>query len=99
MNNFPNRGFYRGNIEAALKDFGIAIVPTDDEASAITATVPPSTESAIGDEAVALASSPSLSPKLQGFTGNQCPKCFSMKMLATGHCETCQNCGETSSCG
>ncbi len=34
----------------------------------------------------------------QGFTGDECPKCSSMKMVHTGHCNTCQSCGETTGC-
>lgn len=33
-----------------------------------------------------------------GFTGNTCSKCLGTHMLQTGHCETCQDCGETSAC-
>jgi hypothetical protein len=33
------------------------------------------------------------------FTGNTCSKCFMAMMIRTGSCETCVNCGDTSSCG
>lgn len=38
------------------------------------------------------------SPQGMGFTGNECTHCGSTRMLQTGHCETCQDCGETSAC-
>jgi hypothetical protein len=35
-----------------------------------------------------------------GFTGNVCGRCSSSKMVRTGPCETCQECGTTSGgCG
>lgn len=33
-----------------------------------------------------------------GFTGNPCPICESMRMVHTGHCDTCQECGNTTGC-
>ena len=35
---------------------------------------------------------------LQGFTGDQCDNCGSMKMQQTGHCKTCAECGTTTGC-
>jgi hypothetical protein len=35
----------------------------------------------------------------QQFTGNTCSKCYMAMMIRTGSCETCLNCGDTSSCG
>jgi ribonucleoside-diphosphate reductase alpha chain len=34
----------------------------------------------------------------QGFTGNQCTQCNSMRMRVAGHCEVCEECGSSSSC-
>ena len=36
---------------------------------------------------------------LSGFTGEACTKCQSMKVIRTGTCGTCTDCGETTSCG
>lgn len=35
----------------------------------------------------------------QGFTGESCSKCGSLRVLRTGKCATCADCGETTSCG
>jgi hypothetical protein len=37
--------------------------------------------------------------KAQIGTGNICPSCGSGNLKRTGACETCQECGEKSSCG
>lgn len=34
----------------------------------------------------------------QGFTGNQCSNCGSMRMKVSGHCEVCAECGTTTGC-
>jgi len=34
----------------------------------------------------------------QGFTGNSCTQCGSMRMQVAGHCEVCQECGTTTGC-
>lgn len=34
-----------------------------------------------------------------GFTGESCQQCQSMKMVRTGTCSTCQDCGFSPSCG
>jgi hypothetical protein len=34
----------------------------------------------------------------QGYTGDTCSNCQSLKMVKTGTCSTCQNCGTTSGC-
>jgi hypothetical protein len=39
-----------------------------------------------------------LEAKAQGFTGNQCTNCNSMKMKVSGHCEVCVDCGTTTGC-
>ncbi|VVB57354.1 Uncharacterised protein [uncultured archaeon] len=36
--------------------------------------------------------------RAQGFTGDSCPACGSMKMKRNGTCEVCVECGETSGC-
>lgn len=36
--------------------------------------------------------------RAQGFTGNQCSQCYSMRMQVSGHCEVCQDCGSSSGC-
>lgn len=35
----------------------------------------------------------------QGFSGDVCTKCGSSRMVRTGSCATCQECGDSSSCG
>jgi hypothetical protein len=34
-----------------------------------------------------------------GYTGNVCDSCGSIKMVRSGTCEVCQECGRTSGCG
>lgn len=34
----------------------------------------------------------------QGFTGDQCSHCQSMKMQVAGHCMVCADCGTTTGC-
>ncbi len=34
-----------------------------------------------------------------GYTGNACPSCGSVRVVRSGACETCNECGTTSSCG
>lgn len=38
------------------------------------------------------------SAKAQGFTGEQCPSCGSMKVKQNGACQVCVDCGETTGC-
>lgn len=33
-----------------------------------------------------------------GYTGDSCDRCGSMRMKHTGHCNTCEECGETTGC-
>lgn len=45
---------------------------------------------------------PTLSQKSsreEGYTGDVCATCGSMKMIRTGTCQTCQDCYSTSGCG
>ena len=39
-----------------------------------------------------------VSAKDMGYTGNCCARCGSMKMVKSGSCDCCQECGETSGC-
>lgn len=34
----------------------------------------------------------------QGYTGDQCSNCFSMRMQVAGHCTVCADCGTTTGC-
>lgn len=34
----------------------------------------------------------------QGYTGDQCSNCFSMRMQVAGHCMVCADCGTTTGC-
>lgn len=36
--------------------------------------------------------------KGSGYTGNECTYCNSMLMTISGHCEKCEDCGESSGC-
>lgn len=35
----------------------------------------------------------------QGYTGNECDHCGSMRMRQAGTCEVCDDCGESGACG
>lgn len=39
-----------------------------------------------------------LTPAQMGYTGDTCAVCQSTRMLRTGHCSTCQDCGSTTDC-
>jgi len=39
-----------------------------------------------------------LQTRQNGFTGNTCSNCGSARMVTSGHCETCQDCGTTTGC-
>ena len=41
---------------------------------------------------------PARAAREQGFTGDECPKCQSLKMRRNGACLLCAECGETSGC-
>jgi ribonucleoside-diphosphate reductase alpha chain len=36
--------------------------------------------------------------KQMGYTGNECQTCGSSKMKVSGHCEVCEDCGNSSGC-
>jgi hypothetical protein len=36
--------------------------------------------------------------KGQGYTGDQCTNCNSMRMLIAGHCQVCEDCGTSTGC-
>lgn len=36
--------------------------------------------------------------KQMGYTGNECHVCGSSKMKVSGHCEVCEDCGQTTGC-
>jgi ribonucleoside-diphosphate reductase alpha chain len=38
------------------------------------------------------------SARQQGFTGNTCLHCSGSRMKRAGHCEVCEDCGETTGC-
>jgi ribonucleoside-diphosphate reductase alpha chain len=35
---------------------------------------------------------------MQGYTGDQCSNCNSMRMKVSGHCMVCEDCGTTTGC-
>jgi ribonucleoside-diphosphate reductase alpha chain len=37
--------------------------------------------------------------RVEGFSGDVCPQCSSIKMIRAGVCLTCVDCGSTSGCG
>jgi hypothetical protein len=37
--------------------------------------------------------------RASGYSGDTCHKCGSLKVIRTGTCGTCQDCGESTSCG
>lgn len=51
----------------------------------------------IGDSVLIDVQSP-LDPRQMGYTGDVCKNCQSTRVIHTGHCDTCQDCGETTSC-
>lgn len=42
--------------------------------------------------------SPAEFARSQGYTGDQCTHCNSMRMKTAGHCMVCEDCGTTTGC-
>ncbi len=57
-----------------------------------------SVEAAASKLASELESDSSKDAKMQGYTGEQCENCGSMKVKRNGSCTVCSECGETSGC-
>ena len=99
VENWPGRGFYRGNKQKMVKDamrFGDSRIATPmvrtEEIVAMMATVtldPPH-----------IAATEHGDPKAMGYTGNACQNedCGSTRMVISGHCEVCLDCGTSSGC-
>lgn len=95
VENWPGRGYYRGNKQAMFNDamrLGGAVVAAPipnierkPPPPSVAATVLPTTMSR--DEA-----------KAKGYTGNTCQDCGSTSMKIAGHCEVCDDCGASSGC-
>lgn len=91
-------GYYRlgGNVPGkiiAYVDGPVDLINFRGEVIAAGPNIPASRVTAEGLEPIELPT-----PRGLGFTGNECTHCSSTRMLQTGHCETCQDCGETSAC-
>jgi len=41
---------------------------------------------------------PKPDPKAMGYTGNMCSTCGGVRMIRTGVCECCQDCGTSAGC-
>lgn len=99
MENWPGRGFYRGDKEAMLADahrvMGIVATPPD------TRRTPP----ASGHDD-AMRPLPAIEATLtardfarsQGYTGDTCSNCGGAHMQVAGHCTVCADCGTTTGC-
>lgn len=97
VENWPDRGFYRGNKQKMVEDamrFGGTIV-----INPLSTTTPiPAIEPEPPQPHIA-ATEPG-DPKSMGYTGNSCqnPDCGSLRMVVSGHCEVCLDCGSSSGC-
>lgn len=61
-------------------------------------TMPSATAPAIAETIIGDAKLTSAGARQQGYTGNQCTQCSSMRMKIAGHCEVCEECGSSSGC-
>lgn len=105
MTNFAGRGYYRGDLYAMVKDSLDAfdrLPPEEQEAMRKAQQVSwLRGELAIGldereekDRAIYQRQA----ARSQGYTGDQCSHCNSMRMKVAGHCMVCEDCGTTTGC-
>lgn len=97
IENWPGRGYYRGNKQAAIADamrLGGAVVISSKPTPSEAVIAPPPK---LLDPPFIAATEPG-DPKSMGYTGNQCTGCNSMRMVVSGHCEVCLDCGNSSGC-
>lgn len=95
VENWPGRGFYRGDKNAAIADalrLGGAIV--------ISGPAQPVPMIELEPPQPALAATEPGDPRARGYTGNTCQNqdCGSVRMVVSGHCEVCLDCGSSSGC-
>jgi hypothetical protein len=98
VENWPGRGYYRGNKKKMLHDahhiMGIVDEPLP--------SPPPIEVRASAAAPADLNPGPSQIDRNQalgmGYTGDQCDNCNSMKMKISGHCKVCEDCGTTTGC-
>ena len=96
VENWPGRGFYRGNKHAAIADAmrlgGMVVIPGTPQPMAVVEKSPKPL-----DPPHVAATEPG-DPKSMGYTGDSCDNCGSTRMVVTGHCNTCLDCGTTTGC-
>jgi hypothetical protein len=89
-----------GEGEAAAKAFAALFVPRDGKATLATPKPqPPKLSQTLLDGEVG--APPKLnraSAQRQGYTGDACSNCGSLRMQVAGHCTVCADCGTTTGC-
>jgi ribonucleoside-diphosphate reductase alpha chain len=103
VENWPGRGFYRGNKQAAMVDAMRVgdIVAIRAQPSLLMQKATETAAINVGKfELPFVAPTDPGDPKSRGYTGNSCQNqdCGSMRMVVSGHCEVCLDCGSSSGC-
>lgn len=97
IENWPGRGFYRGNKQAMVADavrFGGLVLsapvsPEEPPPEVPAPRVPPAIVDTLTSVELA---------RQQGFTGDICSNCGGGHMQIAGHCMVCADCGTTTGC-
>lgn len=92
--NFPNRGFYRGNLAAMVADAKAAFEQLTPEQRAESRARDNDAEESKHRETFTQREA----ARDAGYTGDQCSTCNSMRMKISGHCLVCEDCGTTTGC-
>lgn len=97
-------GFHRlgCNVVGKVTGYHAANLPIGVLANGMIAAPPPvSLPSTVADTLLAVEAAPRPSraaAQQQGYTGDQCSACNSMRMQIAGHCMVCADCGTTTGC-
>ena len=100
IENWPGRGYYRGNKQAMIADamrLGSAAVILETKSLSLSEIdrkpPPPSIAATVTPTLMSVEEA-----RGKGYTGNSCQDCGSVKMKIAGHCEVCEDCGSSSGC-
>lgn len=95
MSDFPNRGYYRGNLDAMLADMRrVMPVPMMTSPDVIEEIKPEDLKP--GPLVHAATSLPT--PQQMGYTGDTCDNCHGTRVRNNGTCKVCDDCGTTTGC-
>lgn len=102
VENWPGRGYYRGNKQAMLSDaaklFGGTMIATPVVLPTSTIDLPKPLDPPHVASTILPTKLSTDQAKQMGYTGNECQTCGSSRMKIAGHCEVCEECGASSGC-